>query len=152
MKHSDIILGGAMGSDLLDFAATFHTVFEEDSVHGIMEHLRDIVGKKEDGGIDPEVIKVASYFLQEMERRSPLSLCAMHKLLELGNHSETSISNCMGREMVVQKNLFQKQDFQNWFDLHNNTEGVDPHAVPKWKHASVSDVTDDEVDELFHEN
>jgi len=71
-----------VGCDMIDFAATFHPIFEKSTVHGIMERLREIATKKE-GEMGPDVIHLASKFLNGMECRSPLSLMVLNKLLKL---------------------------------------------------------------------
>ena len=147
-ENTDLSLGFDGGSLLIDFAATFHHVFNKNSVHDIMEELRDISNNKDE---DEDIVKVSSLFLKGMEERSPVSLKAVHKLLDMANDSNATLTDCIAREKVVQKNLLEKEDFKNWFEL-TRADSTDLESVPSWKHKSVADISDDEIEELFYSN
>ena len=148
--EEEMVMGGGMGSTLLNIATTFHPIFEEEkTVYGMMERLEEIAGSTPSEEMESEVIEVATYLWKGMTKRSPLSLMAMHKLLTLGEHPATSMEECMAREKMVQKNLLHHDDFQNWATAMK--KGVSSENYKDWKHSSLKDVTYDEVEELFHE-
>lgn len=147
------VLGTDHGSDLLDYADAFHTVFQDhgntDGVQGMMEGLRE---KACDSAEPKEITEMAAYLLQEMERRSPLSLLAVHRLLEIGKLKDATMVDCVQRERIVQKNMLESEDFASWMALQQQ-EGRDGDSVaPSWKHGSVTEVLNDEVEELFRES
>lgn len=137
-------------SDLIEYADKFRYVFEKEDggVYGIMERLREVAEAKNE---EEEVVEVAQAFLESMERASPLALAATHKLLSLGrdgSKTSSTFEECVQRELVVQTNLLEKEDFQSW--LTSTQSGSSAPVV--WKHKCVSEVTNDEIEELFQES
>ena len=115
-------LYGELRSDLVDLAATFQDALGEDTVHGIMERLREITATKAEfkgkAGCeeDVEVAQMADTLVKNMEKRSPLALSVTHELLKRGSvHGETP-ETCMDREAAAQAKLFGKAngDFVRW--------------------------------------
>lgn len=141
----DSIAGRELVSDLLDYATEFREILERDTVEGILEGLREEAASADDDPYRRDVTEMAGHLAREMERRSPLALRAVHALLEKGGKNDATMKDSVERELVVQKNLLRKEDFQRW----RRTDPSD--GPPEWTHASVADVTDDEVEELFHE-
>ena len=167
-----IQLYGEIVSPLVNWAATFESVFVEDGgVEGIMERLREIASEKVkyQGKIgyeeDVAVAEQAEYFVSCMEQRSPLALEVTYRLLQLGaveDEETSSWRSCADREKKAQLNLMTMKDgdFVKWAQsgkgvgltsmqgkasLIRETEDV----FDGWKHGSVKDVTKDEIEEII---
>ena len=168
MSDERIQMYGEVVSPLVNWSATFSSVWEEKSVEGIMERLREIAaGKAEYAGKsgceeDVAVADMAGYFVSCMEQRSPLALEVTYNLLCEGIGEEETWRSCAEREKRAQLNLMMQKDgdFARWAksgegvgltsmegkaSLIREQEGV----FCGWKHASVKDVTEDEVKEIL---
>lgn len=132
---------------LLDIANTFKDIFQkEKSVAGIMERIREVAFKEYINNEEKELVDCAKDLLTRMEKQSPLALKTIHKLLEIGQHESQTLESCMEREQRVQLRLFDGIDFKSWV-----ASGAQEGEFNAWKHKSVKDVTNDEVDELLGE-
>ena len=139
---------GDRESMLLNLAATFQDVFEkESSVEGIMERMREYASADAKNEEEMEFVSAAADILKGMEAQSPLALCATHKLMIDGKAPKESLNSCIKRELKVQLNLMEKDDFKNWAE-----SGVKEGEFLDWKHKSVKDVTKDEVASLFRDS
>ncbi|KAL7503642.1 hypothetical protein ACHAXN_001647 [Cyclotella atomus] len=157
-------------SDLVNWSATFESVWQEESVEGIMERLREIAATKSEfvGKLgyeeDVAVAEQAEYFVSCMEQRSPLSLQVTYALLCKATGEEEDWTSCMEREKVAQMNLMMMKDgdFERWAksgmgvgltsmegkaSLIREKEGV----FDGWRHGSVKDVSEDEVAEIVRD-
>mmetsp|Transcript_22687 Transcript_22687/g.33582 ORF Transcript_22687/g.33582 Transcript_22687/m.33582 type:complete len:552 (-) Transcript_22687:44-1699(-) len=136
---------GERESVLLNIAATFQNVFEEEtSVEGIMEKMREHASAQVNNEEEEEFVNAAKGVLEGMEAQSPLALSATYKLMTDGKEAKESLETCMERERKVQLRLFEKDDFKNWVK-----SGAKEGEFKDWKHGSVKEVTRDEVEELF---
>ena len=143
---------GLRESDLVNYAATFHNIFNrEHSVVGILERLREIAGKVTDNPEEQECIAVANDFVQRLERQSPLALAVTYRLLWIGAGKEETMESCMKRERAAQAKLLGMADFEQWarHQTKDRREGEDAGLFTRWKHASVAEVTNDEVAEVL---
>ena len=121
---------------LRDLAATLDsTIQQESSVQGIMERFQQIISDSSSQQEEEEkqCQMLVQGLLNTMQQSSPLALRAIYRLLQVGKDEAETWDSCIQREASVQRNLLQHSDFQ----------------TQKWKHASVADVTDDEVEELL---
>lgn len=141
---TDIAGIGAMGespeSNLLNYAAMFNDIFAEDSVEGIMDGLKKA---SKDASSNKEYVCAASKLLDSIKAQSPLALLATFRLYQSSMPNETW-ETCIARERQVFMKLIEKQDYKNWKEA--SLKGV---KGLKWKHASVGEVTRDELEELF---
>ncbi len=132
-------------SNLLDIAATFKEVFEEEkSVIGIMERLEEFSSVEPKDDEEAEYVDAATKLFNGMKAQSPLALLATHHLLKIGRNGKESFSSCIQRETKVQLNLLEGEDFNNWAK-----SGAKEGEFKDWKHKDVKDVSADEVEELF---
>ncbi len=132
-------------SVLLSVAATFEDVFKkENSIEGIVERMRELSSIKATNEEETEFVDLAKDLLDGMEAQSPLALHAVHKLMSIGKNNKETLEKCMERERGVQLKLFEHEDYKNWA-----SSGVNEGEFKGWKHKSVSEVTSDEVEELF---
>ena len=142
VKHIKIVppfrMGEDHGSRLIDIAYAFNDIFNESSLVGVVERLKEVQGTEH---YDDEVKSCASAFLEGMEKSSPLALHATFRLLNEGQ-KQVKLMECLEREQKVQMNLFETDDFKKW--RSNQGGGL------KWKHENINDVTESEVDALFH--
>eukprot|EP00560_Eucampia_antarctica_P008973 CAMPEP_0197826280 /NCGR_PEP_ID=MMETSP1437-20131217/3254_1 /TAXON_ID=49252 ORGANISM="Eucampia antarctica, Strain CCMP1452" /NCGR_SAMPLE_ID=MMETSP1437 /ASSEMBLY_ACC=CAM_ASM_001096 /LENGTH=602 /DNA_ID=CAMNT_0043426649 /DNA_START=99 /DNA_END=1907 /DNA_ORIENTATION=+ len=140
-------------SDLVTLAATLDPIFnEENSVHGIMERFQQVIAdcqnnihNQKDVAEEQECMEYVQKLLQHMQASSPLALRAIYRLHQVGKDSAETLESCMDREKAVQLKLYQQQDFATYNNNNNNNN----NKSVSWKHASVNDVTDDEVEELL---
>ena len=160
---------GELESDLVNYAATFVDAFDEPTVPGILERLREIASARSmyEGKLgyeeDVEVADVARSLVEEMERRSPLALCVSNRLLRMGAEEDETMESCMERERRSQANLFTRTDgdYARWA---RSGCGVGLVSMPLgssslikerediyegWAHGGVGEVTEDEVDEII---
>lgn len=133
-KEAPFQLGERKGSMLVDLAVAFKDVFNEDSVVGIVERLKEV---KDSETENDDIKGYAAHFLEGVEARSPLAVHATFRLLNEGRSRQT-LESCLQREEAVQLKLMEGSDFK--------AGGGDS---PDWKHKSVADVSADEVEELF---
>ena len=168
LPEDRIQLYGELESDLVNWSATFGEAFDEPTVGGMMERLREIAGTRSryEGRVgyeeDVEVADAALSVVEEMERRSPLSLCVSHRLLRLGAEEDETMESCMERERRSQARLFSREDgdYDRWA---RSGCGVGLVGMPLgsaslvkeredvfggWVHKSVGEVTEDEVEEI----
>ena len=137
-------------SDLVNFAATFDEIFrKEKTLEGILERFREIASKRTDDKEEQEGIDVAKFFVEGMQRSSPLALSAVHRLMQLGGEEGETLESCMTREKRVQAKLFGMSDFDNWGRHAIRYDESQEPPFSGWKHKSVADVSKDEVDELL---
>jgi enoyl-CoA hydratase/carnithine racemase len=139
-------------SDIVTWAATFEDIFaRESSVHGIIERLKEVSSKHDGDEEDRQVAKMAGSMVEKMERRAPLALSAIFKLMEMGRPNLESLESCMEREKKVQQNLIAMEDYQNWAKAAASASASGNKAEPftAWKHKSVKEVSNDEVEQLL---
>ncbi len=170
-------------SELIDLAANLDNIFQQEkSVGGIMERLREVAASasNDDDGLNLErylpgekaldVAGLAATMVENMEQQSPLSLCVMHRLMTLGARYGENLERCMERELQAQTNMFLGPDFKTWaeFEVKRKEEEAlakkkrggrrpvkseGPPTSLNWQHASVNDVTNDEIEEtIFGDN
>lgn len=169
MQEERIQIYGEHTSDLVDFAATFEEAFDEPTVEGIMENLREIAATKAEfegkRGYEEDVMvaEQAHTLVSNMEKRSPLALCVMHSLLSLGSEEGESLRSCMEREKASQMRLIMKEkgDFARWAESGSGVGLVEMMAGSSslmkekedmfsgWAHSNVKEVSQDEVDEII---
>ena len=107
------------------------------------------------------VAEQAETLVSNMKQRSPLALRTMHRLLQQGAESDETLESCMEREKTSQMRLFSKQggDFVRWAESGKGVGLVGMKGIAStmkekeevfsnWNHASVKEVTDDEVEEI----
>ena len=125
-------MGEDHGSRLVDLSVEFCEIFNEENVQGIVERLKEVQG-------DDEVISYAKTFINNIESRSPLAVHATFRLLNESRKLQKLVE-CLEREEKVQMRLFEANDFKLWKNGSRER---------KWKHKCLSDVTNDEIEELF---
>ncbi len=150
-EDPSLVLEGERGSyidekesRLLCVAASFDKIFKEESLVGIVEHLKEYASTSAANEEEKQIVDIAKELLDGMESHSPLALHAVHKLLSIGKGNKQSLESCMEREKTVLLNLFEKDDYKNWA-----RSGCEVGEFKDWKHKSVKEVTTDEVNELF---
>ncbi|EED89668.1 predicted protein [Thalassiosira pseudonana CCMP1335] len=167
LAEERIQMYGEVISPLVNWAATFGGVWQEDSVHGMMERLREIAAKKTEyqgrAGYEEDamVADQAEYFVTSMEQRSPLALSVMHELLLRSSSPGETLKSCMEREKASQMRLFTKADgdYARWAQSGQGVGLVGMQGCSSlirvkdgvfdgWNHKSVKEVTDDEVKEI----
>jgi enoyl-CoA hydratase/carnithine racemase len=148
-------------SDLVNYAATFHSIFHlETSVAGIFNALSEVASREtkstlEKPAEDEEGIFVARDFVRRLQSQSPLALACTFRLFWMGSNREETLESCMAREAKVQKKLLAMSDFENWarhaskIGSSSDTSSNDVAPFMGWKHKSVEEVTDDEVAEIL---
>jgi enoyl-CoA hydratase/carnithine racemase len=155
---------GEVISEFVSWAATFQDALLERSVEGIIARLEEISATKTEfegkSGCEEDVVvaEQAQYLVSNMKQRSPLALCVMHRLLEQGAEENETLESCMKREKTSQIRLFAKADgdFVRWAKSGKDFGyiGVKGISSPikdtfsNWNHASVKDVSADEVEEI----
>jgi enoyl-CoA hydratase/carnithine racemase len=135
---------GDRESMLINIAATFQNAFDEDSLEGIIERMKEYASMEAKDDEEVECVELAKTLYESMKAQSPLALCATHKLMQLGADTNETLQGCMEREKTVILNLFEKKDFKSWA-----SSGAREGDFLDWSHKSVKDVTNDEIDELF---
>jgi len=168
MADERIQMYGELDSDLVNWSATFKEVFEEPTVAGMMERLREIAATRAEfeGRADCEehvlVAEQAQALVAQMERRSPLALCVTLRLMQEGMEGNETLESCMEREKTSQRRLFSKEDgdYARWA---RSGRGVGLAEMPVgdsfvmretedvfsgWAHTRVEEVTSDEVSEI----
>merc|ERR1712194_62309 len=108
------------------------------------------------------VAEKAQSLVTGMEQRSPLALCVTLRLLQRGAEEDATLEACMEREKTSQMRLFLRKngDYARWAC---SGKGVGLVEMPlgdsflirekddlfsDWAHASVKEVTNEEVDEI----
>lgn len=127
---------------LIDVSIAFKDAFNEKSVVGILERLKEIQGSSTNQGGEEAKVSAdfATKFINSMESRSPLAIHACHRLLKEGRRRQ-KISESLSQETLVQTKLFNSDDYKSW-----RTNTAKPNT---WKHKNLMEVTQDEVEELF---
>jgi len=168
MPEERIQMYGELVSELVNWSATFGEAFEEPTVEGIIERLREVAATKAEfeGKLgyeeDVMVAEQAQSLVTNMEQRSPLALSVMHHLLLQGMEEEETLETCMEREKASQMRLFKKKDgdYERWAEsgkgvgLVEMTQGNSSLIKEKenlfsgWAHSSVKEVTEDEIKEI----
>ena len=135
-------------SVLVNISATFDDIFKSKDVGDIMEGLREVASGDPQDEEEKECCETAAGLLKDMESQSPLALRAVHRLMEMGGRENrsTSLESCIEREKVVQMNLLRGEDFKRWAE-----SGAEEGEFADWKHKTVNEVTNDEVQALFQE-
>jgi Enoyl-CoA hydratase/isomerase len=145
-------------SDLVNYAATFHSIFhQETSVAGIFHALNEVACRETKSTVDnpseeEEGIFVARDFVRRLQCQSPLALACTFRLFWIGSNRQETLESCMAREAKVQKKLLAMSDFENWARhsrKHDDVRSGDVEPFTGWKHMSVEEVTDDEVAEIL---
>jgi enoyl-CoA hydratase/carnithine racemase len=151
-------------SDLVNYAATFHSIFrQETTVAGILNAFREVASREtkstlEHPSEDEEGIFVARDFVRRMQNQSPLALACTFRLFWMGSNPQETLESCMTREAKVQKKLLAMSDFENWArhsvklassSSSDRSRSDDVEPFTGWKHKSVEEVTDDEVAEIL---
>lgn len=168
MPDERIQIYGELVSELVNWASTFGGAFDEPTVEGIMERLREIAATKAEfegkSGYEEDVMvaEQAQTLVTNMEQRSPLALCVMNNLLQQGMEHDETLESCMEREKTSQMRLFTKKDgdYARWAE---SGKGVGLVEMPLgdsslirekedlfsgWTHSSVKEVTEDEIKEI----
>lgn len=143
---------GLRESDLVDYAATFHNIFNrEKSVGAILESFREISNRVAENPDEQEGIEVAKDFVERLERQCPLSLAVTYRLLWIGSTNNETMESCMARERKAQTKLLGMADFEQWARHHTKERPKEQEVEPfnRWVHKSVADVTEDEVAEIL---
>ncbi|KAL9184594.1 hypothetical protein ACHAXT_012564 [Thalassiosira profunda] len=164
MPEERLQMYGESVSELVDLARTFEDVFEEDTVEGMVERLKEVAATKaefedrEGYEEDVGVAEAAQRMVDNMERRSPLALKATHLQLAVARDDEDeTLESCMEREAHVQTQLFAKEDFARWAEsgkgvglvemTHGSASLVKERedSFTGWTHSSLTEVTMDEA-------
>mmetsp|Transcript_34235 Transcript_34235/g.69038 ORF Transcript_34235/g.69038 Transcript_34235/m.69038 type:complete len:542 (+) Transcript_34235:165-1790(+) len=134
------------GSVLVSVGATFDDIFKSKDVSDIIEGLREVASAEPQDKEEKECCEIAATLLEDMQSQSPLALRAVHRLMELGgkDRRSQSLESCIEREKIVQMNLLRGEDFKRWAE-----SGAEEGEFTDWKHKTVKDVTNDEVEALF---
>jgi enoyl-CoA hydratase/carnithine racemase len=167
LAEERIQMYGEVFSEMVSWAATFQDALLEPTVEGIIARLEEIAAKKSDfegkSGCEEDVMvaEQAEYLVSNMKQRSPLALCTMHRLLEQGAEHDETLESCMEREKFSQMRLFTKEggDFARWAESGKGVGIVEMKRVASpikekegifsnWNHASVKEVSNDEVEEI----
>lgn len=144
---------GFFSSDLVDTAAHFDAILAGGkSVEGIMELLREAGDKTSEDIDEQENARIAKELFSRMERQSPLALEVVYRLMKIGVQSTKTMETCMDLEMNVQLKMFQQDDFKAWA-AHVSKHGGESKAPAfgGWKHKSVKEVTQAEVDAILED-
>ena len=147
LEHEKVKVYADCESNLLNVAAAFHDVLEEETtVEGVLERMReyaamDVEGKDEE---EVEFVETAKKLVEGMESRSPLALSVVWELLQAGGADRESLQSCMEREEKCQLNLLEHDDFRRWIE-----SGEDEEDFKDWTHSSLKHVTADEVKEIM---
>ncbi|KAL7538666.1 hypothetical protein ACHAXR_008715 [Thalassiosira sp. AJA248-18] len=169
MPEERIQIYGEHESELVNWAATFEKAFDEPTVEGIMENLREIAATKAEfegkRGYEEDVMvaEQAESLVENMEQRSPLALCVMNQLLQRGIEEGETLESCMEREKASQMRLFTKEDgdYTRWAESGNGVGLVEmkhgnsslirkkEELYSGWAHSSVKEVTGDEIKEII---
>ena len=136
-------------SDLVDVAATFADIFNEPTLVGIHDRLKEVAHRplSSTNLDDNEGIEIAQEFIRRLNVASPLALHVTHRLMQLGKQKSQTWASCLAREHRVQAKLLQGPDFQNW--MRSSQAGT--KIPPQWKYAHLEDVSPDEVLDLVEE-
>merc|ERR1711982_148259 len=149
--EDEITMKKEVQSDFLTYGSQIVSIFaEESTLTGIMNRLHEESNSDTVQGI-PELKHFVSIVIHNLQSRSPLALCAINSLFHKAKRANDTLETCINRERIVYKNLYKKDDYAAWVEcFHNKNKGEDDGKL-NWKHGSFSDVTDDEIEELFHE-
>jgi enoyl-CoA hydratase/carnithine racemase len=138
-------------SDLVDYAAAFDDIFtSESTVEGILERFREIAGRTTQDPEEQEGIDVAADFVRRMEQQAPLALKVTYRLMQMGQQQNgQTLQGCMKREKAAQAKLMTMPDYENWATAQVSIDRYRAEKFSDWKHKSVAEVTQDEVDEVI---
>lgn len=137
-------------SDLVDFAATFDGIFQQEkTLVGILERFREVASRKTNDREEQEGIDVAKDIVQRIQSRSPLAVSAVFRLMQIGSRELETLESCMEREKRVQAKLFGAGDFEAWGNHAMKYKQTQEPPFTGWKHKSIVDVSGDEVEELL---
>ena len=168
LEEDRVQMYGELVSPLVNWSATFESVWEEETLEGIMERLHEVAATKDEfvgkKGYEEDVAvaEQAGYFVKCMEARSPLALAVTYALLCVGSDEEETLRSCMEREKRAQMKLMIKEsgDFVKWAEsgmgvglvsmpgkasLVREKEGV----FDGWRHKSLRDIEMDEIKEIL---
>jgi len=167
LAEDRIQMYGEVFSEFVSWGATFQEALLEPTVEGIIARLEEIAATKAEfegkSGCEEDVMvaEQAEYLVSNMKQRSPLALRTMHRLLQQGAEDDETLESCMKREKTSQMRLFAKEDgdFVRWAESGKGVGLVGMKGVASlikekedifsnWNHASVKEVTNDEVDEI----
>jgi enoyl-CoA hydratase/carnithine racemase len=168
LPEERIQMYGEVFSAFVSWGATFQEALLEPTVEGIIARLEEIAATKAEfegkSGCEEDVMvaEQAEYLVSNMKQRSPLALRTMHRLLQKGSEENETLETCMEREKTSQMRLFAKEDgdFVRWAESGKGVGLVGMKGVASpikekedifsnWNHASVKEVTNDEVEELL---
>jgi hypothetical protein len=137
-------------SDLVNYAATFHSIFNrERSVTGMLARFREISARAVEHPEQAEGIAVAKEFVRHLEKQSPLALACTYRLLWKGSGKDETMESCMARERKAQTKLLSMADFEKWARHQTRKDGKSEEDFVDWKHKSIADVSNDEVAEVL---
>ena len=167
LAEDRIQMYGEVFSEFVSWGATFQEALLEPTVEGIIARLEEIAATKAEfegkSGCEEDVMvaEQAESLVTNMKQRSPLALRTMHRLLQQGAEADETLETCMEREKTSQMRLFAKEDgdFVRWAESGKGVGLVGMKGVASimkereetfsnWNHASVKEVTDDEVEEI----
>uniref|UniRef100_A0A6U4AC76 3-hydroxyisobutyryl-CoA hydrolase n=1 Tax=Ditylum brightwellii TaxID=49249 RepID=A0A6U4AC76_9STRA len=150
LEHDRFFMDAPRSSQAVNIAAAFADFFaREKSVEGVVEQLKEVASSHKDKS-DPEEREcgeVAADLASKMESACPLSLKVVHRLMMLGSKNSETLESCMKRELNVQKHMLIGEDFERW--AKSGVSGTDQGGFRGWKHESLKDVTNDEVEEIL---
>jgi len=138
----DLRLSAEPDNSIVDFAATFAEILEQDSLEGIIDGLAQA---KSSPNVDKDFKSAAELLYNGIQKQSPLSLLVTQRLLVKGRESDEKLGTCMERERKVQQMMLNGRDFDAWSRAHKKGGKV------VWRHESVSEVTKQEVDDILEE-
>jgi len=150
---------GFFSSPLVDIAAELNDVFKKEaSLEGLMESLKELGSGAENAALlttdnadEVSAANVAKDLVARMERQSPLALSVVYELMKMGSGRLATMEKCILHEAKAQRALMGRPDFANWQE-HVRKHGGDEASSPPfggWTHASVKEVTAEEVDEVL---
>jgi enoyl-CoA hydratase/carnithine racemase len=146
---------GFFSSPLVGMAAGLDDVFrQESSLEGLIERLKELAAGLDTENASDEDFStpaLAKELVERMEQQSPLALRVVYQLMKKGSARKETMENCMAREGKAAQKLMKEPDFRNW-QAHVQKSGGNEITAPPfsgWKHASVKEVTAEEVDQLI---
>lgn len=138
---------GYRQSHLVNIALTFKDVLEEETtLEGVFERMQEFSSMDIDNKDIEEVefVNATIKLVEGMKVRSPLALSVVWELLKRGEGEMETLQSCIEREQNCQLNLLEHDDYKGWID-----SGLEEGFFKGWTHSSLSDVSSDEVKEIF---
>jgi Enoyl-CoA hydratase/isomerase len=128
-------------SDLVNYAATFDDIFQQcESAADLYNQLQVVAQSGEAAGNDePDPATVAQHLVRRLELASPLATAVTFRLVQLGAREQETFDSCVTRERHAQVQLWQHADFARHC------------ANTSWTHASLNDVTLEEIEAIVGE-